>query len=517
MIKINYKDLPGDNNFFLDYIADKPEALNFFSYNQRQLRIVLSARNNFVRPPVSKIILEYNDRIGAPKEVLDNASRLDDKNVFTLISGQQAGFLGGPLYSVYKIITTINISRNLNNEFPSYHFIPIFWLASEDHDFYEINHVNFIKDDGEVGKLQFDWKEKGKSLYDLIVTKEMADLVEIYLKSLPPAPGFGRISRILRPYCGEKYTEWTARIFSNLFGKEGLVIVEPPLLRPLAADLNYRILKNYSSLLNILEETNSSLINKNYKPLIPSEKLDIFTYDDRGYRVKVKPLTDNLTFLEKRPDLFSPGALLRPVWADYILPNVMSVLGSSELAYHGQLKGFYDFLDVSQPVITPRQSYTLASVNEAETMEKYNIKSEDIFPNMNNLGVFFEKLVPVEHKKLFRDVRKNISTELKKLTNELEKIDPNLLKTLQNSSDKIQYSLNKLEFKAGKSLLARKGYYPKELKELENILFPMGNLQERIFPFFYFLSLWNGDELEDILLSNNDYKDFRHNFLIQGL
>jgi len=384
-VKLAYKVLPEQNNFFLDYISEKSEALKFFSHTPRQIKEAIALRKDVSRKELSEIIFEYNRAAGAPGPALKNAERLREKNVFTVISGQQAGFLGGPSYTAYKIATTVNIAKKLNMEFPDCYFVPLFWLASEDHDFYEINHVSFIKEDGEPGMLKFGWEGKGQSIYDLFVTDEIVEHIDTYLKVLSPGHLSDRISGIITPQKGEKYTSWIARIFTSLFGSEGLVIIEPQFLRPLAGRINFDIIENYHRLREILEETNKKLEEDGYTPSISSENLDFFTYDEKGRRIKIKSPYDYRKTAKENPEFLSPGALLRPLWADSILPSTVSVVGPGELCYHGQLKDLYGFLDISQPVIIPRQSYTFASSRETEFMRKYGIGPEEIFTHKGKL------------------------------------------------------------------------------------------------------------------------------------
>lgn len=512
-LELDYKKLSGQNPFFLDYISGESEATDFFSYRINETEKIIKEKKINKRKELSRIILEYNKETGAPEEALNNAQKLGNENTFTIISGQQAGFMGGPLYTSYKIATTINISRKLNKDFPEYHFIPLFWIASEDHDFYEINNVKFIKDDGEIGKESFTWNDKGKSIYDLPVTEEIVKTGETYLKNFTSSPYYENLLSLFLPDKNASYSRWFTKILTALFGKEGLIIIEPQILRSLTIEINRKILKNYTAIREILEKSNEKLLKSGYSPLIFSDDLNMFTYDGQNRRTKIEEPEKYLKTVEEKPELLSPGALLRPILADYVLPNIISVVGSSELAYQGQIKELYKYLEVTQSVIIPRQSLTLALDREINLMEKYHIKPEELFNGNNNLDLFIDNIIPEKENELFREIENNIKNEMNKLGPLLERIDPNLEKTLENTTKSMLYNMGKLKDKTIKALLSQRGYSRKDLKSLGNLIFPHGKLQERVFPLPHFLSRISIEEFKGIILNNKDFMDFTHKFI----
>lgn len=131
-LNLDYNILPCQNRFFLDYISGRGEASNFFSHRPCDVQAALKkGHKSHRKAEISKIITDYNLFLNSPEEAIENAKKLSGEKVFTVITGQQAGFLGGPLYTAYKIATAINVSENLKRDFPDFHFVPLFWLASE--------------------------------------------------------------------------------------------------------------------------------------------------------------------------------------------------------------------------------------------------------------------------------------------------------------------------------------------------------------------------------------------------
>lgn len=506
-LNLNYHILPGQNRFFLDYISGKGEASKFFSYSPCDVQAALKrGHKSHRRSEISKIITDYNISLNSPEEAIENAKKLSDEKVFTVITGQQAGFMGGPLYTAYKIATAINVSEKFNRDFPDFHFVPLFWLASEDHDFEEINHVNFIKD-GEIGKIKFDWHDKGRSVYDIPLSEKIFDLTGTYFQYLPLSPHREEIKSLFLPSQDKKYSTWIAKFWSKLFGRYGLVVIEPKSLRPAAGELFSRILKSHFEVNKILKNTNSELCRCGYTPAIESGNIGLFTYDENFNRIK-KP-----EFYIKAPDpeKFSPDALLRPVVADYLLPSIASIVGSGELCYQGQIKNIYEYFNIDQAVIIPRQSYTFVSDKDRDCMKKYNIIPEEIF--RGNFDDFFERLRPEEETVLFAKVKKKVKIEIEKLSSHLSKIEPNLVKTNKQTLNTTLNALNKLEDKTIKAVLSRQGYLRKHLRELGNSIFPFGKLQERVFPVTHFLNYYGIENFIEILLNNKDIINFTHCFI----
>ena len=508
-LNLDYNILPGQNRFFLDYISDKGEASNFFSHRPCDVQAALKkGHKSHRRSEISKIITDYNIFLNSPEQAIENAKKLSGEKVFTVITGQQAGFLGGPLYTAYKIATAINASEKLNRDFPDFHFVPLFWLASEDHDFEEINHVNFIKD-GETGKIKFDWHDKGRSVYDIPLSEKIFDVTGTYFQSLPLSPHRESIKNLFLPSQDKKYSTWTAKFWSKLFGRYGLVVIEPQLLRPAAGELFTKFLKSHLEVNKILENTNSELCKCGYTPAIESGNIGLFVYDENFNRIKVK----NPEFYIKtaEPERFSPDALLRPIVADYLLPNIASIVGSGELCYQGQIKNIYEYFNIDQAVIIPRQSYTFVSNKDRDCMKKYNISPDEIFKG--NLEDFFEKLKPKEETALFTEVKEKVKIEIEKLSSHLNKIEPNLVKTNEQTLNTTLNALNKLEDKTIKAVLSRQGYLRKHLRELGNSLMPLGKLQERVFPVTHFLNYYGIDHFIEMLLNNKDVMNFTHMFI----
>lgn len=506
-LKLDYNILPGQNRFFLDYISGTGEACRFFSYGPYDVQAALKKGHTcHRRSEISKIITDYNLSLNSPEEAIENAKKLSDEKVFTVITGQQAGFLGGPLYTAYKIATAINVSEQLNRDFPDFHFVPLFWLASEDHDFEEINHVNFIKD-GEIGKIKFDWHDKGRSVYDIPMSEEISNITEAYFQYLPLSQHRKSIKNLFLPSHDKKYSLWTAKFWSRLFGRYGLVVTEPHILRPLAGELFTKILKNHREINKILEITNREISRCGYTP--PIDNTGLFIYDENFNRIRVK--NPECYIKTSDPNFFSPDALLRPIVADYLLPDIASIVGSGELCYQGQIKNIYEYVNVDQAVIIPRQSYTFISDKDRDCMKKYNITPEEIF--RGTFDDFFKRLRPEKEISLFAEVKEKVRIEIEKLSCHLNKIEPNLVKTNEQTLNTALNALNKLEDKTVKAVMSRQGYSRKESRELAQSLMPAGKLQERVFPVTHFLNHYGIEYFIEILLNNKDVMNFKHSVI----
>jgi uncharacterized protein YllA (UPF0747 family) len=315
----------------------------------------------------------------------------------------------------------------------------------------------------------------------------------------------------------DNYAKWTAKTLSKIFGKHGLVIIEPQYLRHIATDINIKFMKNHDKIRELLGNTKKELINSGYRPPIDEDRVGLFTYDDNLMRIKIKNPSDHINTAEEKPALFSPDALLRPLWADSIFPNIISVLGPGEICYHGQIKNLYKYFDIYQPLIFPRQSYTFISPKEEKLMEKYGIKIEDIFYKPVNYEEIFDRLITEEEKNIFKKAGEELYKEMEKLLPLMKKTDPNLIRTWEQCRNKTFNSIKKLEKKYKKASLSRKGYYKKEIRHIINSILPDGKLQERIFPLHHMISIYGTEIFTGFLLKNRDILDFRHHIISGGL
>ncbi len=504
-----------ENTLYLDYITNQGKAASFFSHPLLGFEGALAARQEvtYPREEICGLLEGYNAGLGADSTALEGIEALRSPSTFCVISGQQAGFLGGPAYTLYKIITTIWLANYLERHL-NVRVVPLFWLASQDHDFTEINHAYLLKDDGEVGKIAFEWSQQERPIADLPITEEVSAAFRQYFDELPPGPHHGLAKETFAPKPEEDYCTWHARIWSRLFSNRGLVLVDPSFLHESARAFFHTALKRQEEIQTRLNDAAAKLREAGYAPaLSPARAGRLYTLDSDGRRIRVEDPLAHLARVDERSEHYSTDAALRPLLADSLLPVVASVLGPGEIAYHAMLEPLYSLFSLPQPLLFPRKSYTIIGPDEAWLIARCGTDASEILTGQFDVQECLRRLAPSELKKRFEQAREAISEGLEPLRASLAALDPGLERTWQQTRTTSLHKLDDLERRAIRAELAKGGLSPRLLQRLQNALRPRGRPQERVFPLPHFLNR-HGPSFVDTLFSAGRLDDFFHAAII---
>ncbi len=498
---VDWRDLPfmAGNRLFLDYVEGTSSALSYYTWGPGDLVPALASRRGFPFPRalVSRLLVAYNQPLGASPSTLANIEALGRPDVYCVVGGQQAGFLGGPSYVAYKIACTIQLARELTRQL-SVHVVPVFWLASEDHDFGEINHTHYVQRDGEIGRVSFDWTEKGRPIADLPLSDALRTTLETYWASVQGGPFADWAREATWPRQG-RYCDWIASIWLNLFAEEGLVVVEPHVLRPAAGSLFRRALEHRAAIGERLHAVAESMRAKGYTPMLDAESAGVlYTFDESGRRVRVTDPQQAAPQAEMHPERFSTDAALRPLFADSVLPVLASTLGAGELAYQGMLRPLYELFGIPQPVCYPRASYTVLSEHQRDRLAAYRLQPRDVLTGELDIDRVMRNLMPPAELERFAQAQRGVEGALAPLEDYLEALDPNLLRSWEQALATAQRNIEKLEERAINATLARHGHSRRELQMLRNELVPRGRLQERVLPITHFLQRFGPGFLDQL-------------------
>ena len=502
------------NRLYLDYFSGAGTALDFFAHSPLSFSAALDARRGYDYPrgEASRSLAEYNTRLGSHRRALANIDALGASSTFCVITGQQAGFLGGPAYTAYKIITTIRLAAYLEERLGA-RFVPVFWLATEDHDFGEINHAHYYKGDGEIGRVRFFWEHEGRPIADLPVSEDVKRAYAEYLANARPGPYLPQVEEWFAPRSGESFAEWQARTWSQLFSERGLVILEPRVLCPLAKEFFRFALKHGDEIRRRLVGVSRRLAASGYVPALTSPQAgQLYTSDPTGRRVRVKDAQKHLVEAGVQAGRYSTDAALRPLFADAMLPVAVSVLGPGETAYHAMLKPLYDLFGVPQPLLFPRKSYTIVTRHEDERIAHYRTSVRAILTEQLDVDATFRSLMPVSELERFSTARRGMEAALTPLRPYLESIDPSLGKTWVQTLANSTRSLDKLKRRAQRARMGRLGFSRGELRALCNVLLPRGRLQERVFPLPHFINR-HGTGFIDTIFSAGNLDEFTHHIV----
>lgn len=514
--KVGLRSLPSaaGNRLYVDYVTGSGTAASFFTHAPLDFGAAFKDRReyNYPRAYVSRRLAEYNQKLGAHPAAMANIETLDGSSAFCVITGQQAGFLGGPVYTAYKIITAIRLAKKLQEELGVI-FVPMLWLATEDHDFGEINHAFWLKDDGEVGRVRFSWEHEGRPISDLPVTAEVRQACDEYCQHVFPSGKRSALEELFSPREGENFSTWNARTWSQLFSRHGLVIVEPRILRGGATDFLSFAMEHTDDVEHRLADVSQRLVVAGYKPwLTPAQSGRLFTLDPMGRRVRTDDSQEDLRRVREHPELYSTDAALRPLFADSMLPVIVSVLGPGETAYQAMLRPLYDLFDLPQPLLFPRKSYTIAAQGEAERLGRYGVDVVDVLTERLEVDAVMRGLTPPEELEMFDSASRGLKAALSPLRSYVGGVDPTLDKSWAQTLARSQTDLDKLAARVARARLSRLGLSRGEVRALSNSLLPRGRLQERVFPLPHFLNRY-GTELLEELLKAGRLDDFSHHVL----
>jgi len=516
--QIEPQHLYPENKLYLDYLRGEGNTDSLFTHSLSRFGTTLNPHrqtNDSFRRDLAGRLVKYNQHLGAHSATYDNINALKDIDTFCVITGQQAGLLGGPAYTLYKIVTTIRLAKELQTRL-GMRVIPVFWLATDDHDLTEINHAAFLQPDGEIGSVQFNWELAGHPIDALPVTDSVHQAYTEFFAQAAPAPYLSVAKEFFAPQRGEDFCTWNGRIWSQLFSFYGLVITTPTILSPLAGEFFHTALGAVDKISYRLEERAQQLISVGYQPALDSSRAgQLYTFDLSGRRIRVQHPYRHQKIALSHPQRYSADVALRPLLADYLFPTVAHVLGPGEIAYHAMLKPLYQLFALSQPLLFPRQSYTILSQKESELLREYRIDAATIITNQLNVEDAFNQLVRADDRMPFVSARERIEAALAPLLLYVAKIDPNLSRTWSQTSTAAMRGVDKLEERTLKVQMSKRGLTKGRLQRLRNLLLPKGKLQERVLPLAHFINHY-GLTFSEKIFEQGALDDFSHQIVVMG-
>ncbi|HEY4650550.1 MAG TPA: bacillithiol biosynthesis cysteine-adding enzyme BshC [Pontibacter sp.] len=411
-------------------------------------------------------------------KVQQNLDLLLQPNTYTITTGHQLNIFTGPLYFVYKIVTAINTCKQLQAAYPDYNFVPVYWMATEDHDFAEINHFNLF------GK-KYTWESEQKGAVGRFATEGINKLLDELPEQFPVFETAYRNSKNL--------ADATRAITHSLFGEYGLVTIDgdhADLKKALTPIVEKELTENLSH--KLVTETSTQLEQLGYKPQVYSREINLFYLAD-GLRERIvqedsnyKVLNTGMSFTQEEilqlaqehPEQFSPNVILRPLYEELILPNLAYIGGGAEVVYWFQLKQVFEHYNVAFPVLILRNSALYINRGNAGRMHKLGLTAEELFKPYLELKKHLSSQLHDEEITLEAQ-RQTIEAAFKEVEKLAQTIDPTLVKAVAAEEQKAHNALHILEKKLIK---ARDSKHEQTFKQLENLkekLFPGGSLQER--------------------------------------
>ena len=433
---------------------------------------------------VKRLTTQYNlARIDVPS----NVHLLKNENTYTVTTGHQLCLLGGPQYFIHKIVSTIKLSIQLKKAFPENDFVPVFWLASEDHDFDEINDVKFFKNNLKI--------DKG---YDGPVGRLRANIFSTILQELKEILGDSKneseiIDLFTRAYASGSLSIATSKWVNELFRNFGLVILDGDdieLKRSFIPVIKDELVNRNS--IDAILKSSGQLNELGYNSQVSPREINLF-YIENNIRERIVFQKDKflvlntelsfseeeiLDLLESNPDRFSPNVVLRPVYQEYILPNLAYVGGPGEIAYWLQLKLNFDRLRIEYPLLIIRDTFLLLDAKQVSNFQNLGFVLEDAFKKEHILIKDFLKLNSKED--IVFEKEEIILNELKLvLLNKVKKVDDSLSGMIQAEMTKLNKFFDKLESRIIKAEKNRQEVSVNKILKFRNTILPNDVLVER--------------------------------------
>jgi bacillithiol biosynthesis cysteine-adding enzyme BshC len=456
----------------------------------------------------------------------DNPSleKLARPGVVAIVTGQQVGLFSGPVYTVYKALTAIRIARELDARgIPA---VPVFWLATEDHDLAEVDHAYVFGVDNQPVRLNVSTPADNGTRPVGGVALEDAPLAALRaaLDGMPfAAETCALVERAYRP--GETMGSAFARMIRELFAPYGLLLIDPMEtgVRDVAAPFMRTAVERMPELVAALMERTGELSSRGFHAQVLVDKQTSLAFLlDNGHRIALRHSGGEFVAhhhkwaaaeLSARAAELSPNALLRPVLQDYLLPTAAYVGGPAELAYLAQSQVLYSKLLGHQPVAFPRAGFTLLDERSAKRMKRYGLHLSGLLTSEQMLqSEMASQLVPAELRQNLAATQQNVAGALDALSADLSRFDVSLNGALSTSRRKIEYQLGKIGRKAASQIMARDAQAASDARSLSGLVFPEKHLQERRYSIVPFLAKFGPGLIEEIY-NNIDVRSPDHRIL----
>ncbi len=509
---ISYQTSGYFSKLMQDYLDQKSELKPLYNHFptlenfEKQIAEKQANFDNANRIPLVETLKKQYQNIEISDATKQNIELLALPNTFTITTGHQLNLFSGPLYFLYKIISTINLTKELKLKYPTHNFIPIYWMATEDHDFEEINYFNF------KGK-KFRWNKESTGPVGRLSTEGLAEFLEIYAAEL----GSSTNANVLKKLFEEAYlkhenlADATRFLANSLFANYGLVIVDaddanlkkafiPYIKEELLEQTSFKtVQKTIEQLRDYTVQVNPREINLFY---IEDDLRERIIFENNKYIVNNTKISfseeEILKLLESNPEKFSPNVIMRPLYQEIILPNLCYIGGGGEIAYWLELKSFFEAVNITFPILLVRNSVLLTTEKQAKKADKLALSWEDLFTKPDELiNVITHKISPFSID--LTPQKEILEKQFQYLYELAQQTDKSFTGAVKAQEVKQTKGLENLEKRLLKAQKRKLNDQLQRVTDLQFELFPNKSLQERQTNFSEFY-LEKGDQLIPLLI-----------------
>lgn len=510
---IKFDLLPGGSQLFSDFLYDPQRVGAFFPWPFRSMCEFDSCarlldNQEYDRAAMVEILRRQNSDYGVDDAAFSNIERLNDARTLTVFTGQQVGLYGGPLYTVFKALGAVGHARLLEEKLQR-PVIPVFWMATDDHDFAEVRWTGLPGTDNRARRVSYDPAQIPERIptSQIIFDDHISDVQESW-KAVRLSTEFSpevdhALAECYRPgvTMAQAFARWMARAFAGT----GLVFFSPadPDAKHLAADLFARELRSPECAAQALELVNMRLVSSGYRLQVshPPTHTNLFYFN--GQRVPLDVVREGVIFdgtterphatwaelTAKEPENFSPGVLMRPVLQNHLFPTIAYIGGPSEVSYWAQSRSLFEVFGVVQPVVISRPFATLVEQKIKKAVDKLNLTLPEVLTDPEAVvNKVAQRSFPADLAGQFTETRECFAQYLEKLEKTVTSFEPTLQKTFQQGAGKMNAELNALEKKAFQAHKRKNEIIREQVYKIAGHLYPEGKLQERMFGLPYYLN-----------------------------
>lgn len=516
-----FQKIPHSTRLFLDYLSYAPAIHEFYPRSPvfSEWFQDEAARVNYDdarRARVSDILERQNRAWNASAKTLTNIDRLR-RGALATVTGQQVGLFGGPLFSIFKALTAVKLADEATAA--GVDCVPIFWLATEDHDLAEINHTALLSESGLPERLQVESHGVEDAPVGAVrFGPEIEPAVERAAWLLGDSEVTAWLREAYRP--GKTLGSAFGRLFARLFGGWGVIVLDPAdqefheLAKPLfraaierAPELDEALLTRgktleaagYHAQVKVTPATTLLFQVKDGTRTVVRRKTNGANGSEFLVGAERVPRAEMLDRIERAPEQFNPNVLLRPVVQDYLLPTLAYTGGAAEVAYFAQVAVVYEKLSGRVTPVLPRFSATLVEAKPQRLLERYALELPDLFHGPEKLReLIAQRTLPSDLQQRFDEAKSSLERSLSAVRESLTRLDSTLTDAATHAEAKMQYQLGQLQARAARAELGRNEVITRHAESLSSALFPNKVLQEREIAGVTYLARYGMDLLRNL-------------------
>jgi len=534
-MNIPFQQIPGASRLIIDYFENFSKVADFFNGDYRAPQTFAEtaksvAKHQLPLTELAPILREQNQFFDCGAQTLEKIDLLANNQACAVVTGQQTGLFGGPLFTIYKTLTALKLAASLNRNHGA-SFVPVFWLASDDHDFAEVAHVAINDKANQPYKISYESPiiENKLPVSKIILTEAIEKALSALSENTHPSDFkddvLAALTTAYQP--GTSFSHAFGKWMMTLFKSFGLIIIDAsePRIKALATDIFLQEISGSSSSSHAAAQTSQILQDRGYHTQVSVKEnfSNLFYAEDERHSIqfrekeilikgKAAPMTATqlLEVAAAKPHYFSPNVLLRPLYQDALLPTVAYIAGPAEIAYYAQMKGIYEKFNLPMPIIYPRKSLTLLEGKIKKTLNNYKLAAPDFWQNIDLLiNEIARKQMPDHLQTKIADTALSLDKELQSLEKMVVEIEPTLVDFITNTRGRLRNQIDGMEKKILQAFKKNNEVMRLQLQKGADNLYPNGNFQERQLNITPYLFKY-GFGLIDKLYEATDISHFDH-------